>query len=222
VPYEGDEPDTKRSTARQVHISNRPSRESENKRRLECKRRNGWGKTKQNPQRWARMSLAWAVKPERSSSQRRARSARPKQNSTDITKITRDCGANSATRKNISQRAGVRRIRYPPRACSVQNLLPCAESVIREGNGQGEIGVPVHSSARGDSKSVPKNSAGISQSCGSSEELPLISDSQMDLAWAYFWGKRKMTPPTVSSGGIMPSVSDFDDELSILQMRATI
>jgi hypothetical protein len=82
--------------------------------------------------------------------------------------------------------------------------------------------VPVHSSARGDSKSVPKNSAGISQSCGSSEELPLISDSQMDLAWAYFWGKRKMTPPTVSSGGIMPSVSDFDDELSILQMRATI
>jgi hypothetical protein len=102
-----------------------------------------------------------------------------------------------------------------------ENLLPRAESVIREGNRQG-VGVPVHSSARGDSKSVPKNSAGISQSCGSSEELPLISDSQMDLAWAYFWGKRKMTPPTVSSGGIMPSVSDFDDELSILQMRATI
>jgi hypothetical protein len=102
------------------------------------------------------------------------------------------------------------------------NLLkPCAESVIREGNGQGE-GEPVHSSARGDSKSVPKNSAGISRSCGSSEELPLISDSQMDLAWAYFWGKRKMIPLTVSSGGIMPSVSDFDDELSILQMRASI
>jgi hypothetical protein len=102
------------------------------------------------------------------------------------------------------------------------NLLkPCAESVIREGNGQGE-GEPVHSSARGDSKSVPKNSAGISRSCGSSEELPLISDSQMDLAWAYFWGKRKMIPPTVSSGGIMPSVTDFDDELSILQMRASI
>jgi hypothetical protein len=102
------------------------------------------------------------------------------------------------------------------------NLLkPCAESVIREGNGQ-EIGVPVHSSARGDSKSVPKNSAGISQSCGMPEERLLISDSEMDLAWSYFWGKRKMIPPTVSSGGIMPSVTDFDDELSILQMRASI
>jgi hypothetical protein len=131
-----------------------------------------------------------------------------------------DCGGSPG--KRLTDASSESKPESGSSASPAQNLLPCAESVIREGNGQEEIGVPVHSSARGDSKSVPKNSAGISQSCGSSEELPLISDSQMDLAWAYFWGKRKMAPPTVSSGGIMPSVSDFDDELSILQMRATI
>jgi hypothetical protein len=101
-----------------------------------------------------------------------------------------------------------------------QNLLPCAESVIREGNGQ-EEGEPVHSSVRGDSKSVPKNSAGISRSCGSSADMPLITESQINLACAYFWGKRKLKPPIVSSS-LISSIWDYEEELSILRMRTSI
>ena len=50
----------------------------------------------------------------------------------------------------------------------------------------------------------------------------IVSDDEMALAEKYFWGKRHMRPPSTDPGGIVPSVSDFDQECAILILKGRV
>lgn len=61
------------------------------------------------------------------------------------------------------------------------------------------------------------------QVCGTREVgLKVLSEFRVDVALRVFWAKRGMPVPSATMGGILPSVSDFNEEVSILQMRTCI
>lgn len=47
----------------------------------------------------------------------------------------------------------------------------------------------------------------------------VISEAQMDVAYREFWAKRGLEPVAVCHGGIYPSVSDFQEELSLMELH---
>lgn len=50
----------------------------------------------------------------------------------------------------------------------------------------------------------------------------VISEAQMDVTYAGFWAKRGVEPQAVCHGGIYPSVSDFQEEISLMELRGAM
>lgn len=86
----------------------------------------------------------------------------------------------------------------------------------------------VYEQRAGDRDKVKRKGRGVRfesgrQVCGTREVgLKVLSEFRVDVALRVFWAKRGMAVPSATMGGILPSVSDFNEEVSILQMRTCI